>query len=435
MKKRTHKILSWVLTIAMVLGMLPAMSMTASAATITSMGASVTNFELLNSYSDVEATPLDSSKYTIRDITWSDCLVTDGSPTGNDSTVIEAGETWRLLLWFKPATGYTISSPSTLPVTIAGETATYSGQDGEYYGYYIEKTFLKYYYDYVDLLMDAPKAGMTPEQYAATIKIKNDDQFPYNNLTIGKIQCYRADWADFDTFEAGTTYFITVEIDLKDDTSFEFAHHDSDITALVNGTPVEDYVVVDADSTWKSNFYTYNGVQLNYQVYFTAKGEPTGVTVSGTATSFGSDTDDVTIQLIKSGEPEASYETVVKGKIAEYSIEGVAAGTYTMKVMKQNHVTREYTVTVGSSNVVQDVEIWLLGDVTGDGVVDISDATQIKRKYNGKTSIFGSADAETETYRLIVANVYSSDDSIDITDAAQIKRYYNGKSSIFDSIP
>ena len=31
MKKRTHKILSWLLTIAMLLGMLPAMSMTASA--------------------------------------------------------------------------------------------------------------------------------------------------------------------------------------------------------------------------------------------------------------------------------------------------------------------------------------------------------------------------------------------------------------------
>ena len=158
-------------------------------------------------------------------------------------------------------------------------------------------------------------------------------------------------------------------------------------------------------------------------------------TVSGTATSFGSQTDDMTIQLIKSGESEAAYGAIVKGNTASYSIAGVAPGTYTMKVMKQNHVTREYTVTVGSSNVVQDVEIWLLGDVTGDGVVDISDATQIKRKYNGKTSIFGSADAETETYRLIVANVYSSDDSIDITDAAQIKRYYNGKSSIFDSIP
>ena len=158
-------------------------------------------------------------------------------------------------------------------------------------------------------------------------------------------------------------------------------------------------------------------------------------TVSGTATSFGSQTDDMTIQLIKSGESEAAYEAIVKGDATGYSIAGVLPGTYTMKVMKQNHVTREYTVTVGSSNVVQDVEIWLLGDVTGDGVVDISDATQIKRKYNGKTSIFGSADAETETYRLIVANVYSSDDSIDITDAAQIKRYYNGKSSIFDSIP
>ena len=158
-------------------------------------------------------------------------------------------------------------------------------------------------------------------------------------------------------------------------------------------------------------------------------------TVSGTATSFGSDTDNVILQLIAEGFPEADYEVFVQGNSANYSIAGVAPGTYTMKVMKNNHVTREYTVTVGSSNVVQDVEIWLLGDVTGDGVVDISDATQIKRKYNGKTSIFGSADAETETYRLIVANVYSSDDSIDITDAAQIKRYYNGKSSIFDSIP
>ncbi|MGN0114103.1 MAG: dockerin type I repeat-containing protein, partial [Acutalibacteraceae bacterium] len=151
-----------------------------------------------------------------------------------------------------------------------------------YYGYKIEKTFSKYLHDYIDLSMDAPTAGMTPAEYAETIKIKNNDRFPYKNFEIGMVDCYRTDWVDFDTFAAGTTYFITVEIDLKDDTSFEFAHHDSDITALVNGSPLENYVVVDSDSTWKSSFNTYGGVQLSYQVYFTAQGEQTGTTAAPT---------------------------------------------------------------------------------------------------------------------------------------------------------
>ena len=51
---------------------------------------------------------------------------------------------------------------------------------------------------------------------------------------------------------------------------------------------------------------------------FTIPGEATGVTVSGTATSFNSDTDDVTIQLIESGASEPAYEAVVKGNSANY---------------------------------------------------------------------------------------------------------------------
>lgn len=384
---------------------------------ITSMGADVTGFELLNSYFDVEATPLDSSKYTIRDITWSDCHLTDDSPIITDSSMFEAGETWQLKLWFKPAAGYAISNPATLPVTIAGQTATYVGTDGEYYGYKIEKTFSKYLHDYIDLSMDAPTAGMTPEQYAATIKIKNDDRFPYNNFEIGVVQCYRTDWNDFSIFTAGTTYFVYVEIDLKDDTSFEFAHYDSDITALVNGTPVEDYVVVDSDSTWESNFNTSGGVRLSYGVYFTAKGEPTGVTVSGTATSFGSDTDDVTIQLIKSGASEASYETVVKGNSASYSIKGVAPGTYTMKVMKNKNITREYTVTVSSDNVTQNVYLCLLGDVNEDGLLNTADYSMIKAYAMGnatfddvqKSAADLTHDGAVDAYDAICLDLYIND--------------------------
>ena len=391
---------------------------------ITSMGADVTGFELLNSYFEVEATPLDSTKYTIRDITWSDCHLTDDSPIITDSSMFEAGETWQLKLWFKPAAGYAISNPDTLPVTIAGQTATYVGTDGDYYGYKIEKTFSKYLHDYIDLSMDAPTSGMTPAEYAETIKIKNNDRFPYNNFEIGEVQCYRTDWNDFSTFAAGTTYFITVEIDLKDDTSFEFAHHDFDITALVNGTPVEDYVVVvDSDSTWKSNFYTYNGVQLNYQVYFTAKGEPTGVTVSGTATSFNSDTDDMTIQLIKSGASEAAYKAIVKGDATGYSIAGVLPGTYTMKVMKQNHVTREYTVTVGSSNVVQDVKIHLKGDIDGNGTVTTMDYMRVNSHAKGITLL--------TDYALKCADVVGTDGKVTTMDAMRVNAHARGTAKLW----
>ena len=384
---------------------------------ITSMGADVTGFELLNSYFEVEATPLDSTKYTIRDITWSDCHLTDDSPIITDSSMFEAGETWQLKLWFKPAYGYAISNPATLPVTIAGQTATYVGMDGDYYGYKIEKTFSKYLHDYIDLSMDAPTSGMTPAEYAETIKIKNNDRFPYNNFEIGVVQCYRTDWNEFSIFTAGTTYFVYVEIDLKDDTSFEFAHHDSDITALVNGTPVEDYVVVDSDSTWESNFNTSGGVRLSYGVYFTAKGEPTGVTVSGTATSFGSDTDDVTIQLIKSGASEASYETVVKGNSASYSIKGVAPGTYTMKVMKNKNITREYTVTVSSDNVTQNVYLCLLGDVNEDGLLNTADYSMIKA--------YAMGNATFDDVQKIAADL-THDGAVDAYDAICLDLYIKG---------
>ena len=52
-----------------------------------------------------------------------------------------------------------------------------------------------------------------------------------------------------------------------------------------------------------------------------------------------------------------------------YTISGVTPGTYTMKVSKKNHVTREYSVTVTSGTKTQNAEIHLLGDVNGDGKI------------------------------------------------------------------
>ena len=184
--------------------------------------------------------------------------------------------------------------------------------------------------------------------------------------------------------------------------------------------------------------YSYGYANLGREFILTVT--PVGVTVSGSITCFESETDVIRVELIKAGQTAAAHHSELTGSQnvdgyvqADYSFSAVAAGTYTMKVMKQNHVTREYTITVGTEAVVKDVEIWLYGDVTGDGLVDMTDATQIDRKYNGKTSVFGTADAETEAYRLIVANVYAADGIMDTADSNQIDRFFNGKSSIINS--
>ena len=99
--------------------------------------------------------------------------------------------------------------------------------------------------------------------------------------------------------------------------------------------------------------------------------------VSGTVKSFQSATDPVTVQLFKSGSSSAAYNTTVKGNSASYTFSGVTPGTYTMKVSKKNHVTREYTITVGGEAVTQNVKIHLKGDINGDGKISTADVNKI----------------------------------------------------------
>ena len=145
-----------------------------------------------------------------------------------------------------------------------------------------------------------------------------------------------------------------------------------------------------------------------------------GVEVNGTITSYGSASESVTVQLIESGASEPAYEAVVKGNSASYTIEGVAPGTYTMKVMKKNHVTREYTVTVGAENVTQDAKIHLLGDVNGDGTINAKDKKIIYGHINDSST-------ELTGYIFDVGDV-NKDGVINAKDKKQIFGHINGTS-------
>ena len=88
-----------------------------------------------------------------------------------------------------------------------------------------------------------------------------------------------------------------------------------------------------------------------------------------------------------------------------------------MKVMKNNHVTREYTVTVGAENVTQDVSIYLLGDVLADGKIDAKDVLKLRRH------VFDPVTYPLTEQEQACANLYASDDKIDAKDVLKLRRY------------
>ena len=144
-------------------------------------------------------------------------------------------------------------------------------------------------------------------------------------------------------------------------------------------------VVIDGTAYTASNSY-FNTVTLtNVKVPV----KPKGVKVGGTITSYGSDSESVTVQLIEAGLPEPAYEAIVTGNSVDYSFETVPAGTYTLKVMKKNHVTREYSVTVATTAVVQDAKIHLRGDINGDGKLTVLDYGKVLRHAKGLALLTG----------------------------------------------
>ena len=200
------------------------------------------------------------------------------------------------------------------------------------------------------------------------------------------------------------------DIEMKNCYYVETGHYDTDRVEMTDAMLSEEF----ADGTVLAlldNGHWTQGEDDEYPVL----GDAPGVTVSGTVTSFGSETDNVILQLIAEGYSEADYEVIVTGNTAAYSIEGVAAGTYTLRVVKNNHVTREYTVVVGTDDVTQDVKIHLLGDINGDGSITTLDYARANSHAKKASLLTG--------YELLCADVVAGDGNITTADAARINAH------------
>ena len=268
-------------------------------------------------------------------------------------------------------------------------------------------------YDYLSLGVPLPWAGERPI---------------YNNNLVaglpGGVSVVSYTWyasatgvpiqADM-TFNAGRRYHVNVILQCEEG---YYIADDEELDAYVNGEKA--YVSAqDGDRTT---------LTVGYSV-------PVASGVRGQAVSF-LDGGEVTISLFSDGSSDLKHSVTVFGGTKDssgkytvsYDIPDVDSGTYTVKVSKKNHVTREYSVTVSGDVKTLNAEIWLSGDVNADGIRDMTDVVQICRMFNGKASVFDNGDSETKAYRLKVADIYT-DNSIDTTDINQILRYYSGKSS------
>lgn len=254
-------------------------------------------------------------------------------------------------------------------------------------------------YDYLSLSVPHPWAGERPI---------------YNNNLVaglpGGVSVVSYTWyasatgeriqADM-TFNAGRRYHVNVILQCEEG---YYIADDEELDAYVNGEKA--YVSAqDGDRTTLTVGYTV----------------PVASGVRGQVVSFH-DGSDVTVALFADGSAQPQYTTTVPageksgGKYtAVYDIPEVAPGTYTMQVSKKNHVTREYTVTVGAENVTQDVKIHLKGDVTGDGKVNTFDIVKMNLHAKKKTELTGyellcgdiTGDGKVNTFDIVKANLHA----------------------------
>ncbi|MBQ8622130.1 MAG: hypothetical protein IJ422_07430, partial [Oscillospiraceae bacterium] len=231
----------------------------------------------------------------------------------------------------------------------------------------------------------APKAGNLPD-YTATLGNPDlyqlDTDYGLNGSGIYWYDCEGRQLEAGERFGNAGPYRIAIKfVPASQENGGYVSQFADDVEVIINGKSVTPYgdwdnVTVGSSAAWA--FYTFRNASSAPEL---------GVTVSGTVTSFKNASGDITLQLCEYSSGSVAYETTVKGNTVDYSFADVAAGVYTLRVSKENHVTREYLVIVNSGSVVQDVKIHLLGDLNGDGRLRSNDLSIAYDHVSGETLI------------------------------------------------
>uniref|UniRef100_UPI004056DD09 leucine-rich repeat protein n=1 Tax=Acetatifactor sp. TaxID=1872090 RepID=UPI004056DD09 len=141
--------------------------------------------------------------------------------------------------------------------------------------------------------------------------------------------------------------------------------------------------------------------------------------IAGVIQSYSGETGQIVIRLLRDTEEV----TKVESSDGTYQFTDVAEGVYTLEISKPHHVTRTYEVTVEGNELIQDLEIFLLGDITGDGSVTINDWNRVYAHINESNPL-------TE-YELQCADVIGADGKVNVRDWNRLYAHINGINALW----
>ena len=334
------------------------------------------------------------------------CRVNNWYKTGSDDpmgyTTFRKGESYDVEVEFYPMTDYDFS-PVTV-FTINGKEATVISRDGSKVTVRATVASGVKYLSTMSATVTEPADGAN-QNFDALM----GDPMAYRlNDVAWFIKGHKERMHPTDRFEAGKTYVCRMSFFLND--GYET---DSDTTVTING---KDARIIYGDP----------GVVSSAEVDFTVGGgSGSGYKITGNVTSYLSAYDTTSIELIDSSDAVIDVCNLLSETTYEFS--NAAAGKYTLRVSKTNHVTRDYEITV-SGDTTQDVTICPIGDVSMNGKVQANDAMMAYQHAQGKT------DAQLSGYAFLLADVApvgSPNGKVQAADAMVIYQQAQGKNSLF----
>lgn len=257
--------------------------------------------------------------------------------------------------------------------------------------------------------LETPVAGEAPDYTAEVDNPYLYEMDPESGYDYSGIWWYDEDGRyvvpGHHTFEAGKTYHVQLRVAAAKLESGELV-----------GQFVEDVAVklegfaIDRVRVWDE--------VIIIDAYYTCPDSLVGNTISGNITAFDN-AESVTIQLIEEGASEPAYESYGR---EDFSISGIPNGRYTMVVRKKNHVPRSYDITVGEGRLNVDIKLHLIGDIDGNGKINVGDVSKLNSHLKGTNKI-------TDEYMLLCANVNGG--SLNMGDTASLYAHIKGTKLLY----
>ena len=193
-----------------------------------------------------------------------------------------------------------------------------------------------------------------------------------------------------DTFIAGHEYTVHIDVEAYPDYEFYVDKWNASlVTGVINGQEAE-----------------IGGFEVNSRVHgvsttLVCEGEAPTYSISGTIHSTGSETDDITVDLLRDIDDSLMHSKTVTGTEAFYEFSNIPSGDYILRVSKADHYTETYTIHLDSFSVVQNVTLIsrnipadiLYGDVDTNGNVEAADTLMALQAAIGKLNL--SAEQQT----------------------------------------